>query len=312
MIIYENGKIVAISKNLLNLLNISLEEISTIINKLQLETALLNQKSIEILNFKFNVKKEELITLKNIDIYLLKLAEKKETLETIQSEEKKPLSVETQTLNVSPKETEPLKTTELNINEEEKPIELSFEDNISECEKIFKQKNKINEIIKEELKIATEELGIDETLANDLFKDLLKQIEKEKNNLLKAIENQDYKQIHKIAHFLKGASLNLRLSNLAFIFKTIDEEAKNKSDITVIKNIVNQLYDYISPLQTEKKQKNKITIDPKIKSFVFNTIRYYLETQDEKKFQKDKQYLEKLLNTKINSLNDLEEIIKES
>lgn len=92
--------------------------------------------------------------------------------------------------------------------------------------------------------------------------------------------------------FLKGASLNLRLSNLAFIFKTIDEEAKNKSDIEKIKYLVEKLYDYISPLindtstnenESYKKEIKKISIDPKIKNFVINTIRYYLETQDEKK-----------------------------
>lgn len=44
MIIYENGKIVAISKELLNLLNVSLEEISQIINRIKLETALFKSK----------------------------------------------------------------------------------------------------------------------------------------------------------------------------------------------------------------------------------------------------------------------------
>jgi hypothetical protein len=137
MIIYENGKIVAISKNLLNLLNISLEEISTIINKLQLETALLNQKSIEILNFKFNVKKEDLLTLKNLDIYIL------EKISSINKEEK-PLSSPEETLKVSLEEesAKPLEMPEITVTEKEKPIELTFEDNISECEKIFEQKIK--------------------------------------------------------------------------------------------------------------------------------------------------------------------------
>jgi sensor histidine kinase YesM len=63
-------------------------------------------------------------------------------------------------------------------------------------------------------------------------------------------------------------------------------------------------------LQIQMKQK-KIEIDPKIKNFVLNTIRYYLETQDEKKFQKDKKYIEKLLNINIDSINDLENVLKD-
>jgi HPt (histidine-containing phosphotransfer) domain-containing protein len=342
MIIYENGKIIAISKELLNLLNVSLEEISHIINKIKLETALLNKNEIEILNYKFNVKKEELLTLKNLDVYILKITE---TIQTLKITEISPnttetsLSMEDNLLKISPKKTyqEPVcenkqsiekdlvqistkeeispaaeQIPELNIPEE-KPIELNFEDNISECEKIFEQKNRINEIIKEELSIATKELGIDENLANELFEDLLNQIINKKEALFKAIENKDYESIHKIAHFLKGASLNLRLSNLAFIFKTIDEESKNKTDIDVIKDIAVKLYDYIAPLINKEIKSNKeIIIEPKIKNFVINTIRYYLETQDEKKFHQDKKHIEKLLNIKIDSLNELEKILKES
>jgi hypothetical protein len=48
MIVYENSKIIAVGKKLLNELKISLEEVSSIITKLQLETAVLNQNSIEI------------------------------------------------------------------------------------------------------------------------------------------------------------------------------------------------------------------------------------------------------------------------
>lgn len=342
MIIYENGKIVAISKELLNLLNVSLEEISQIINRIKLETALLNQNSVEILNFTFNVKKEEMLTLKNLDVYILeKISTTSQT-----TEEEKPLSLEADLLQTSPQEeleitssqkeenlpfeedllkipeeNQPLQMPEITISEEEKPIELNFEDNISECEKIFENKNKIKEVIKEELEIATKDLGIDENLANELFEDLLNQIKNNKEEFLKAIEEKDYEKIHKTAHFLKGASLNLRLSNLAFIFKTIDEEAKNKSDIEKIKYLVEKLYDYISPLindtstnenESYKKEIKKISIDPKIKNFVINTIRYYLETQDEKKFQQDKKYIEKLLNINIDSIDDLAEIIKDN
>lgn len=224
MIIYENGKIVAISKELLNLLNVSLEEISQIINRIKLETALLNQNSVEILNFTFNVKKEEMLTLKNLDVYILeKISTTSQT-----TEEEKPLSLEADLLQTSPQEeleitssqkeenlpfeedllkipeeNQPLQMPEITISEEEKPIELNFEDNISECEKIFENKNKIKEVIKEELEIATKDLGIDENLANELFEDLLNQIKNNKEEFLKAIEEKDYEKIHKTAHFFK-------------------------------------------------------------------------------------------------------------
>lgn len=348
MIIYENGKIIAISKELLNLLNVSLEEISHIINKIKLETALLNKNEIEILNYKFNVKKEELLTLKNLDVYILKITETIQTLkitETSPNTTETSLSMEDNLLKISPKETyqEPVcenkqsiekdlvqisskeeispaaeQIPELNIPEE-KPIELNFEDNISECEKILEKKDKIKEIINKELETAIKELEIDKDLANELLEDLLTQIKNKKEELLKALDNKDYEKLHKIAHYLKGASLNLRLSNLAFIFKTIDEEAKNKTDINKIKNIIDKLYIYISPLidnnitiTKEQHTKKEISIDPKIKNFVINTIRYYLETQDEKKFQQDKKHIEKLLNVKIDSLNELEKILKEN
>jgi HPt (histidine-containing phosphotransfer) domain-containing protein len=333
MIIYENGKIVAISKKLLNYLDIPLEKISEVINKIELEMAVLNQNSIELFNIIFKIKKEEILTLKNIEIFILEKIEKTKLPETqsidnlinsqtisTSKEIETPLINNDELLNISIEET-PQSTEILKISteeEEEKPIELNFNDNITECEKIFEKKDKIIETINKELELAAEDLGIDLQMTKELFEDLLNQIKNKKDELYKTINNKDYEAIHKIAHYLKGACLNLRLSNLAFIFKTIDEESKNQTPIEKIKSLTDKLYDYINPLYNnennneEIKNINKIEIDPKIKKFVINTIRYYLETQDEKKFQQDKKYIEKLLNTQINSLHDLEEILKES
>jgi HPt (histidine-containing phosphotransfer) domain-containing protein len=324
LIVYENGKIIALGKNLLNTLNIALEEMSQVITQLELEMAVLNKNSIQIKNFSFKITKENLITLKNLDIFHL------EKIEEFSYNEEKELSQasmdnEFNELKVLPKEEiiEALQTPEVNIieeEEEEKPIELNFEDNISECEKIFAKKENIKEIIEKELNTAMEDLGIDQNMTDELFNDLLKQFKEKKDALYKAIEKHDYKEIHETAHFLKGASLNLRLSNLALIFKTIDEEAKKETGISIIKNLTDKFYDFISPLTNKKntekenqKSENKnIEIDPKIKNIVLNTIRVYLETQDEQKFQKDKKFIEKLLNTKIDSLNDLQYILKEN
>ena len=353
MIIYEKGKIVAISKNLLNTLNTDLSELSELINQIELEIAALNKNTIKIKNYSFKINKEEIITLKNLNVFhlekeisenilpeekpeetlsFLKTAEIKpetkeeetlpnilpeekpeETLSFLQTAETKPETKEEETLpNILPEE-KPEETIP-NLIEEETPIELDFEESINECKQILSQKN-LQDLIDKELQVAMEELGIDEEMAKELFEALLEQIKEKREPFYKAIENKDYNELHEIAHYLKGASLNLRLSNLSFIFKTIDEESKKHIDINIIKGLIDDFYDFISPLnknnENSSDKEESIQIDPKIKAIVLNTIKQYLETQDERKFQKDKIFLEKLLNKKINSLEELKYLWKD-
>jgi len=409
MIIYEEGKITAISKSLLNTLNTNLGELSEIINQIELETAVLNKTSINIKNQSFKITKEDLITLKNLSVFTLKQEEvlpelpKEEPAENIQplqmptieqSEEKpqetlsnilpeepkqeenlNPLNLATQeevlpelpkeesaeniqplqmqtieqseekpqeTLsNILPEESKqeenlnPLnlatqeeilpelpKEENLNNEEDNAPIELDFEENITECEKILAQKD-IKSLINKELETAKEELGIDDEMTQELFNDLLEQFKDKKEAFYKALEKQDYEQLHEIAHFLKGASLNLRLSNISFIFKTIDEESKKHTNLNTIKKLIDGFYDFINRFENGNEEENEINtseinnesqhieIDPKIKNIVLNTIKQYLETQDEQKFQKDKAFLERLLNREISSLKDLEYLWKD-
>jgi len=437
MIVYEEGKIVAVSKNLLNTLNIDIKEISKIIDQIELETAVLHQKTITIQNNSFKIEKEPLITLKNLTLFrlqkekeevipniiqqpqtepeektetptfeelnLIKMPteEKEEVIPNIiqqtqtepeektetpsfdelnsikisaQEEEKEevipniiqqpqtepeektetPSFDKLNSIKISAQEeekeevipniiqqpqTEPEEKTETpNLDElnlikipteekeeiiptldKDKPLELDFEENISECEEILSQKN-IKELIKKELHVAMEELGIDEEMVKELFNDLLQQIKEKKESFYKAIENKDYNELHEIAHYLKGASLNLRLSNLSFIFKTIDEESKKETNIETIKKLIDDFFDFLERFENEKINETQseinisnenIKIDPKIKNLVLNTIQHYLETQDEQKFQKDKKFLEKLLNKNINSLQDLEYLWKD-
>ena len=319
MIIYEEGKIVAISKNLLNILNIDLKEISEIISQIELETAVLHQKTITIQNNSFKIEKEPLITLKNLTIFKLQKEEiipniiqqqPEEKTETPAVEELNPLKI---TAEEEKEEIIP------NIIENDNLLELDFEENISECEKILSQKN-IKELIDKELQVAMEELGIDEEMAKELFDDLLQQIKEKKEAFYKALKNKDYNELHEIAHYLKGASLNLRLSNLSFIFKTIDEESKKEANLQTIKKLIDDFYNFLERFEKEETNEvqpntntsnENIKIDPKIKNIVLNTIQRYLETQDEQKFQKDKKFLEKLLNKNINSLQDLEYLWKD-
>ena len=352
MIIYEEGKITAISKSLLNTLNTNLGELSEIINQIELETAVLNKTSINIKNQSFKITKEDLITLKNLSVFTLKQEEvlpelpKEEPAEniqplqmpTIEQSEEKPQETLSNILPEESKQEENLnplnlatqeeilpelpKEENLNNEEDNAPIELDFEENITECEKILAQKD-IKSLINKELETAKEELGIDDEMTQELFNDLLEQFKDKKEAFYKALEKQDYEQLHEIAHFLKGASLNLRLSNISFIFKTIDEESKKHTNLNTIKKLIDGFYDFINRFENGNEEENEINtseinnesqhieIDPKIKNIVLNTIKQYLETQDEQKFQKDKAFLERLLNREISSLKDLEYLWKD-
>jgi HPt (histidine-containing phosphotransfer) domain-containing protein len=215
-----------------------------------------------------------------------------------------------------PKEFEEIKSTQLPPKEKvdltlqeqkEEQIQLVFEDDLAEVNEILElPKKEAKELINQEIKQAAKELGIDEEMTKELLNELYDQIENEKENFKKALENKDYDALHKIAHKLKGAALNLRLSKLAFILKTIDEKSKEHAPIATLKDLVNKFYDFF-----EKIKEKAVVIPEYLKETILQTIKTYLETQDEKKFQKDKKYIEKVLNTKIESIKDLEELIKD-
>jgi len=188
-------------------------------------------------------------------------------------------------------------------------ISISFEDEISEVEKILElSSEEAQELVKNDLNQAKEELGIDDEIANELLEELYKQIESEKNTFQKALKNSDYDTIHKTAHKLKGAALNLRLSKLSYILKVIDEKSKQHVPIGVLKNLINKFYDFFDKINNKATKAKTIPVE--IKQLIKKTLQEYLETQNEKKFKKDKKYIEKLLNTKINSIEDLKNILK--
>jgi len=79
----------------------------------------------------------------------------------------------------------------------------------------------------------------------ELKNELFEMFHNEKDNLFKAINKRDYENIHKIAHKLKGAALNLRLSNLALILKKIDELSKEKAEIDKIEYLIDKFYKFL-------------------------------------------------------------------
>ncbi|WP_457563203.1 hypothetical protein [Caminibacter pacificus] len=185
-------------------------------------------------------------------------------------------------------------------------ISISFEDELSEVQEILNlPEEEAKTLINQEVKQAAQELGIDETMTKELLVDLYKQIENEKHNFQKALNNKDYESLHKISHKLKGAALNLRLSKLAYILKVIDEKSKQKASIDTLKELVNKFYEFVDKINDKK-----VNISPEIRNIIMKTVQEYLETQNEKKFKKDKKYIEKLLNKRIDSVEDLKNILK--
>ena len=191
----------------------------------------------------------------------------------------------------------------------EDEIKISFESTFDEINAILSlDKEKANQLIADELKKASEDLGIDYHMINDLYLDLIKQFENEKKAFYKAIDENDYDKLHQTAHKLKGAALNLRLSKLALILKNIDEESKAQKPMEQIKFLVDKFYDFVNKIKNDSVSSE---IPESIKNLILITIKDYLATQNEKKFKKDIKYIEKILNTKINSLEDLQKLVKE-
>ncbi len=192
---------------------------------------------------------------------------------------------------------------------EKMEISISFEDEFAEIEKMLNlTPEEAQKQLQSELETAAKELDIDYDTLYDFKEELFDMLNNEKQNLFKAIENKNYDEIHKIAHKLKGAALNLRLSNLALILKKIDELSKNKRDLHKIEYLSKKFYNFLEKIENVEKPKPKIPKE--IKQLILKTIDEYLSTQNEKKFKKDLQYIQKLLNVKVETIEDLQEIIK--
>jgi len=209
------------------------------------------------------------------------------------------------------------------LEEEQEEIEISFEDDLDEIIQILNLPPKeFNETIVEELNKASEELGIPYEDLEEWYYQLLDQIKDEKKPIYKYIQNSDYTSLHESYHKLKGAALNLRLSKIALILKKLDELSKNNERIEKIKKITDDFYtiieneiEYLSSEAHASENSKEEDADQseevkEIEDIIIETIKNYLTTQNEEQFQKDKKYIEKLLNKKIDSIEDLQNLIK--
>jgi HPt (histidine-containing phosphotransfer) domain-containing protein len=151
-------------------------------------------------------------------------------------------------------------------------------------ELLNKSSKEIKEIIDDELKKATIELGIDEKTIYELFEEFLTQLKDEKSIFYTALKNKDYKTLHEISHKLKGVLLNLRINQLGEVFTNLDNMIKQNKDINKIEEIINKIYTAFDPILNNKKQL-KIEIDMpdkdlKIRLISLNTVLDNLKNKD--------------------------------
>ena len=195
---------------------------------------------------------------------------------------------------------------------EEEEIELVFEDKLADIRNLLENSKELKQNIATELKKVSEELGIDEEMAKELYQDLLSQIRKEKSTFYKLIEKSDYENLHKTAHKLKGAALNLRISSLALILKTLDELSKDKEPIEDIRYVVDSFYKILDELENLNDTSKSSEEEPivKLDELTKETLREYVLLGDEEKFQREKKFIEQLLNIKIKDLEEAKKLIK--
>ena len=379
IVIFQNNKITAVDKKLLQILDCTLNDIGEKISKIDLALHSLQNNQIKIDNKTFDVKESETVSIDNFYIYKLHETDNQNLAVDFEinkepeiESEKNPVGLEDFSFDIKPvkenpdeqqpkeeikqessledifstdiksvssdsdneiiekivveepkKEEEIPKTIptpqiniETNTQEEIQPKEISitFDDEFEEIEKILSLNNEeAKELILEDLQKAANDFEMDIDSIKELYNDLINQIETNKNAFYNAIEQKDYEEMHKISHSLKGASLNLRVSNLALILKTIDEKSKEKISFEKLELLVNNFYTFVDKVKTLEVQtdtSNKNEIPEFLKELILDTVKNYVATQNDKKLKKDLKYIEKLLNTKINSIEELQDLIK--
>lgn len=352
ILIFQNNKLIGIDKELLTSLNTDLATLNNIISPIELNISSLKNENINILSKDFEISEKPILAVENIKVFELIPTSSEKPAQTSlpettslekelfsenilselakESESNEPeTNLENELLNITPIEKSAIEKSaeekiEPALNEnlipkekENEEITISFNDEYDEINSILAlDKEKAKELIEKDLQKASKDLGIDIKTLDNLFKTLLDQIEENKSVFKEAIKQRNYDKLHKTAHLLKGAALNLRLSNIALILKTIDEESKKGAPIEKIEFLIDKFYTFIEKIKDKENNQNhteaqiNIQISEPIKNLIIQTIKNYLATQNEKKFKKDLKYIEKLLNIQINSIEELENLIK--
>jgi HPt (histidine-containing phosphotransfer) domain-containing protein len=152
-------------------------------------------------------------------------------------------------------------------------------------------------------------------MTKEFYQDLLQQIRDEKDVIYRNLALKNYEELHKSYHKLKGAALNLRLSTIALILKNLDELSKKEEDVEILEEFTNKLYELLEKKSSNNEESTqteepKVEVPEYVKMLILQIINDYLENQNELQFQKDKKYIENILKVEINSIEDLQNLIK--
>ena len=198
-------------------------------------------------------KKEETITESNSDFSL--------GLDNLLAEEETPsLQPEQPKHNDEKKENNDILSSDLGLDLDslvsDKPKNKEKEINLLEKidPKNFLNKNpeEVKNILEKEIESSIENLGIDKEIMDSLFQEFIEQIKNEKKFFYNEIENQDYTNLHKSSHKLKGVLLNLGLNQLGEVFSNLDKAIQEKEDINQIKVVIDKIYQSLSALLNEE------------------------------------------------------------
>jgi HPt (histidine-containing phosphotransfer) domain-containing protein len=96
---------------------------------------------------------------------------------------------------------------------------------------------------------ALSELGIPGELYDDLVRGFIRQSEGVIADLAKAFQDKDFEKISRAAHFIKGASGNLRIDGIYVNTKELEASAKSGQDLGAIEQRIQELVDLMETLK---------------------------------------------------------------
>lgn len=97
------------------------------------------------------------------------------------------------------------------------------------------------ENISYDYKKVSEELEVDEKFIKELVKEFIEQSEKLKDQIQKALEENNIEKIHSLLHKIKGAASNLRIEQAINILNN----TRGENDLNKLKEISKEFYDFL-------------------------------------------------------------------
>ena len=109
--------------------------------------------------------------------------------------------------------------------------------------------------------VASDELGLPIDLIEEFIEDFIAQAKEFKEDLYKAVEEEDINNLRILSHKLKGVAANLRIEDALEVL-TI---ANTSDDLKTIKTNLNYLYIIIAKLDSDEKEENIIVEELSVK-----------------------------------------------